>query len=168
MNAVVIAPAFGGAPDKAKLVPYSMSDDADEGYLIDDCPPAITPGRYEGVYVRHETSLYKGVTPKVYVYFKITSPGPFEGMVLARYYNVRALIGKPRQAGGFWVGKRSDYYREFVLVADRAGRRDRLSPVAFKGKVIAVEVGNVCEDGNGRSITKDAQYSTITRILGEV
>lgn len=144
------------------------STDDEDGYLVGDDLPQVSPGTYEGTYVGHETSLYKGETPKLTVRFKITSPGPGEGVTLPRYYNVKDLVGDPRTSGAFKVGRRSDYYREFCLVAGRPDRSDRASPVAFRGKIIALAVGYVTQNGQGRPIVGDARYSRITHLLGEV
>jgi hypothetical protein len=139
-----------------------------DGMLLDDGAMRVPPGRYEGVYERHETRpAYKDWDAKLVVYFRIITPGPAEGAVLPRNYNVRTVIGKPRKSGSFAVGRKSMYYREFCLLAGPPKRHDRLSPIAFLGKTVWLEVADVEHDGDKNVIVSDARYSVVRQIIGE-
>ena len=149
--------------------PTDLGEDEDEGCLVGDERAIVTPGDYEATYVRHETRLLmSGAAPKLVVWFRIMTPGPCEGVELPRYYNVLALNGRPRPSGGFKVGAGSDYYSDLVSIVGKPDRRDRLSPIAFKGRVLRIRVRSVNSSWSGKNRPDKLRYSVVDRIVKEV
>jgi hypothetical protein len=61
------------------------------GEVVGAKPPLVPPGTYDLLFIFHETIvLAGGRAPKLVLWFCLTSPGPFMGKKLPRYYNVLA------------------------------------------------------------------------------
>lgn len=141
--------------------------DDDEGRLQGCLPPLIEDGNYEAVYTGHETkALWGGTALKLAVYLRIESPGPHNGVDLARHYNVLEINGKPRTNGGFVAGPRSHYIREFLQVVPDWKDGESLSPQAFLGQILRVRVRAVRKDWSRETLPKTLHYSVVDRILG--
>ena len=148
----------------------ARANDAGEGEAtVVRTTTRIPPGVYEAEYVRHVTRPpYKGKgKPKLYVYFKIVTPGPGEGSELPRYYNVDSLDAKgPRESGGFSVTDRQDYYKDFCRIVGDPKRHNRISPAAMRGKRVSVRVADVVADDAGELLIGGSAYSKITAVIG--
>src|SRR5947209_2097019 len=80
-----------------------------DALICGDKPPLIDEGEYDLHFLHHETQvLCGGKAPKVALRFRIVTPGSFFGMIVPRYYNVRAIAGRPRKGGKFQVGWQSE------------------------------------------------------------
>lgn len=133
-------------------------------------PPLIKPGRYKLAYIRHETAMLYGRAPKLVIWFRIVSFGPYFETVLPRWYNVKCLIGKPKKNGRFKVGHKSDFLREYVSCFEdafaRKGRLDRISIRRFENAILKGEVTTVSKNSSGDNIPEPLRYSKISRLIG--
>lgn len=137
------------------------SDDLDLG-MADERPPLIPPGEYEVGYVRASKRwlFNREVT---YLYFKIVTPGPFEGKEL--YMPVRT---SPRK-GQKTMAHSSKLVRAISLALGGAPMRlDRLSTASFKGKFFKASIVTVQRDAAKRKLTIENQYSVIDMLLEKV
>jgi len=76
-----------------------------EGVLDAVRPALIPPGEYDLLYLYHETGmLFAGKAPKLSLWFKVVTLGPFLDAKVARHYNVKRLLSKPGKGGRFAVG----------------------------------------------------------------
>lgn len=126
--------------------------------------PSIAPGRYEAIYTHHETKfIYQ--CPKVFVWFRIVSPGPAFDTMVYRAYRVRALTTKQGKNGGFKASRGSDVYHDLGRILDIRLRPDRVSATALRGVVVSVSVRNVVKDHKQRPLLAWDQYSVIDKLL---
>lgn len=141
-----------------------------EGVILFDTSnraPQIPEGEYEAAYVHHETAhIFK--TPKLFVWFRIVSPGPAFDVMVYRAYRVRALTSKPGRGGGIAVRRGSDCYRDLCRMLDVKMRPDRASAAALKGIICRVKVRTVTSDYRGREIPDWDRYSVVAELLGNV
>jgi len=138
-----------------------------EGEIAFDCTnraPSIVPGRYEAIYTHHETKfIYQ--CPKVFVWFRIVSPGPAYDTMVYRSYRVRALTTKQGKNGGFKASRGSDIYHDLGRILDIRLRPDRVSAASLRGVVVSVNVKTVLTDFKQRPIAEWDQYSVIDKLL---
>lgn len=138
-----------------------------EGDIVFDCTnraPKIAPGEYEAVYVHHETKfIYQ--CPKVFIWFRIVSPGPAYDTMVYRAYRVRALTTRQGKNGGFKVSRGSDIYHDLGRILDIRIRPDRASASTLRGIVCRVKVRTVIKDHKQRPLPDWDQYSVIDDLL---
>lgn len=135
-------------------------------------PPLIEPGSYDLIFVDHETiMLGGGSVSKLVVWFRIATFGPAHGTKLPRYYNVR-LEGKPRRHGGFKVGWRSAFVRDYAAATGALpARKNRISMTALEGRDVRGIVRTVTYGWPHRKGEKSAAlppplyYSVIDRLM---
>ncbi|MEE4381988.1 MAG: hypothetical protein V2J02_08340 [Pseudomonadales bacterium] len=139
--------------------------DGAAGELDGDPLVLVPPGEYELVFKGWRTLLLFNRQPKVKVDFTILDPGPYQGLLLTRWYNARSLVGKPRNRGRFKHSRSSDILREFCAVVGRPVRYDRLPLSVLSGRVVVGQVATVEKDRNQQSIPDGATYSTIRRLI---
>lgn len=132
------------------------------GELLDDV--AIPEGRYQLAYVDYRTTKAFKVA-RVVVRFKVIDPGEYFGFGVDRWYRVRHLKGEPSKRGGFAVGRRSALYREWVSLFGVPGRKDRISFVKLKSKVVIADVRTVKRDSKQNLLDEDLHYSVVDRIV---
>jgi hypothetical protein len=159
-------------PDSTAIAarkPDNVVDLADDerGKLIGAKPPLVTPGTYELLYEFDETLLLSGgKVPKLVLWFRITAHGQFMGTKLPRYYNVTKIEGKPRRGGGFRVGWRSAFIRDFAAIFNSVpGRTNRIPMSRFEGVDIRGVVKTVVSTWNQQSAPTTLHYSVIERLL---
>ncbi len=135
------------------------------GWLEDDLS-LLPEGEYRLGYIDYRTCIAFNV-PRVVVRFKILDFGEHFGKQLERWYRVGSLRGKPRKFGDFRVGKRSDFFRDYLRVigAPTANRRDRLSFTSLKNKVVVGSIRTVVEGRDQEKLETGARYSVVNRLL---
>lgn len=140
----------------------------DEGRLDpDDNLVWIPDGLYQARFLGHETRRPSGkFGPKVYMYFEITTPVEFAGVVISKYYNVKRISGSARRGGGFTPATRGDLYRDFTRLIDEPGRPDRIPLSRLKDSGWIVKVVSVLEDSKGRLLAPAVRYSKVEEIVG--
>lgn len=150
---------------KPKLAPLKEEDgdDIDLGE-IDERPPLIPEGIYEVGYTKvkakfwcynHENSLF---------YFQIITPGEHQGVEL--FMSCRTSPRKGMKAMAY-----SSKYARMIRVATAGNpphRRDRLTPIVFRGKVFKATVRTVTTDGRKQALAAVNHYSVIDMLLEKV
>ena len=148
---------------KIRTLPNRMA----EGEITFDTSnpaPIIAPGTYEAVYVHHETK-YIFQSPKVFVWFRIVSPGPAFDVLVYRAYRARALTTKAGRYGGFKVARGSDIYHDLGRILNTRVRPDRVSAIVLRGAVYRIKVRTVTKDHKQRPIPEWGQYSVVDQLL---
>lgn len=140
------------------------SNNTCEALIDGERPLLIEPGHYELVFVHHETAYMFGRAPKLICYFRIVAQGPYHGMIVRRYYNVKTLASKPRRGGSFKIGWHSDFVREYATLFGLPDRMDRISTERFKSAIVRGKVVTVDHDSKGRSIPHPLRYSVIKEL----
>lgn len=138
-----------------------------EGEIIFDCAnraPMVAPGEYEAVYVHHETQRVF-MTPKLFVWFRLVTPGPAYDVMVYRAYRVKKLTTKAGKNGGFVASRMSDIYHDLGRILDIRLRPDRVSAAALRGIMCRVRVRKVVRDYKGRAIPEWDQYSVVDALL---
>lgn len=144
-----------GCPDKYGADSYE--DPADEK------PPLIKKGAHELVYSHYETAtMFNGRRPKLIVWFRVASA---LDLFLPRYYNVRALVGKPGREGKYKTGWRTDLVREYTHLLGAPPRLDRIYWQRLEGCIVTGRVRTVETDFRQRSIPRDLRYSVIAELI---
>ena len=138
-----------------------------EGEIIFDTSnraPLIPPGDYEAIYIHHETTIvFK--CPKVFVWFRVVSPGPAFDTMVYRAYRVKKLTTKQGKNGGFMPSRGSDIYHDLGRILNIRLRPDRVSAAALRGVVCSVRVRTVEKDYKQRPILEWDRYSVIDKLL---
>ena len=135
--------------------------------LYKDAEPLIPDGKYDLQLTTWETRIMFGKAPKLIIWF-IGSDGEYAGAKIPAYYNVKRTLGKAKKKGGFTVGKKSRFAREYFFLMDKAGinqsnlRLDRL-PISHLKRVQA-KVRTV-KEANNKPIPEFLQYSVIDSLL---
>ena len=108
-----------------------------------------------------------GKNPKLVLRFKVTEYGDYHGANLSIYYGVKRFIGKPGKSGGFQVGRKSKFLREFLtLFPDQPVKRiDRIPMSRFQGVIIIGQVKTVIRGFDQRKIPEPLQYSVVEQLL---
>lgn len=138
-----------------------------ENEIIFDCSnraPKIAPGKYEAIYVHHETKLIYQC-PKVFVWFRVISPCPAFDTMVYRAYRVKALTTKQGKSGGFKASRGSDIYYDLTRLLNIPLRPDRVSATQLKGIALTLTVRTVVKDYKQRPLLEWEQYSVIDRLL---
>jgi len=122
--------------------------------INEEAPPLVKEGTYEAIYVRHKKARYFTGT-KLYVYFKIVSPGEHCNVELYRPYTV------------YDVPKRnSDFVKECELViGHRLKKKEKASIAVLKNKVLKVKVKTVKSNRKQEPLPPHMCYSKIESIL---
>ncbi len=135
--------------------------------LYKDAEPLIPEGNYDLQLKTWETRIMFGKAPKLVIWF-IVAEGEYVGAKIPAYYNVKRILGKAKKKGGFTVGKKSRFAREFFSLLDKAGisqgglRLDRL-PISHL-KNVQAKVRTV-KEANNKPIPEFLQYSVIDSLL---
>jgi len=129
--------------------------------------PLIPEGTYDIGYQNFSTSLMLGKNPKLVINFQIMNFGDQFGQIIPKYYGVKKLVGKPKKNGGFMVGRKSKFLREFLtLFPDQSVKRlDRIPMSRFQGVIIKGKVKTVVKGFDQRKIPEALQYSVIEDLL---
>lgn len=145
-------------PERASA-PAGENNDIDLGY-VEERPPLIPEGVYEVGFTRASNRFWAFGHENVFLYFKITTPGPYENLEL--YLPMRV---SPRK--GCTAMATSSKFARAVAVAlgHPASRRDRLSTAVFKGKRFKAAVKIVDKDAKRRELPEVNHYSVIDVLL---
>jgi hypothetical protein len=136
------------------------------GSIVGAKPPLVKPGIYELLYDFDETRILSRKSTKLVVWFKIITPGEFFGVKLPRYYNVTKLEGKARRYGGFKVGWKSAFIREYAALFNSVpSRADRVPMSRFEGVEIRGRVKTVVSGWRQSTIPQPLHYSVIDALL---
>jgi hypothetical protein len=124
----------------------------------DNYRPLIPEGKYEAVCTGHEESFCFGKTRKLFLHFKIITPGEHLGKELFLPFNM-PYDGKLKLG--------SKYYKTWVMVNSwqKPTRNAKMSPRIFLNKAYIVNVKTVKPQHNGAIMPKDFHYSVIEQIL---
>jgi hypothetical protein len=126
----------------------------------------IKPGDYELRFDHYETAVMFGRAPKLVLWFTIISIGPyFDCVRLARFYNVRRLIGRPARYGGFKAGFHGEFIREYGRLFRVPTRLDRIPMTVFERHILIGRVRTVARGSNQREIPEGLRYSVVAELL---
>ncbi|WP_447983229.1 hypothetical protein [Nitrospira sp. Nam74] len=120
-------------------------------------PQVIPPGdHYEVAFTRAEREWMWG-QEKLFLWFKIITPGPWLGAELYMACNA-APKGRWTPSYKFWCA--------YVLAhGDRPNRADRISTAVFRGKVFRARIRTVKKTAKQSDRTPAQQYSVIDEVL---
>jgi hypothetical protein len=121
-----------------------------------DIPAAIPDGVYEVSFVRAETKkMWR--QDKIFLWFKVESPGEWYGMQLYGACTV-AKNGKWTAATKFW--------QWWVLAAGhRPARPDRLSTSVFRNKIFIAHIRKVVTTSKQHKRLPEQQYSVVDELV---
>lgn len=134
------------------------------GTFIGEAPPLVPPGCYRLRFMSWATVNYFDRQPKVVCHFRICTEGPHFGTPVDRWYNVKALLGKPRLKGRFKVAWGQDLAREYLSVVPTLNRKDRMALSALGSVLLEGEVVTVTKDRRQRDLHPAIHYSVVRRI----
>ena len=121
----------------------------------------IPEGTYQAVFIRVERAeVFKA--EKIFVWVRITEPGPFHGTELYRAYRVHHLPGKSKK---YLLKPRSELRQMLLRLNEVKVRADRVSLKILKNKVLKVTVRTVKKDYRQRALDECDQYSVVEDIL---
>lgn len=137
-----------------------MSDDLciDWGHQI-----LIPPGKYQAVYVTHETTEGNW-GPKVKVVFRITDLGPYYESIVEAWYNVKALKARPGKKRGLILSRHCKLSTELLRVLGVKERVSRISPAQLRGKLLEITVRTVKSNSRQKEYAAVQQYSVVDSI----
>lgn len=128
--------------------------------------PLVAEGMYQAVFTGHETAwLFKSC--KVFLHFKIVTPGEHFEKKLFRAYRVRTLIGAPGPGGRFKLKPRSDLFLMLCRVLDLKARPDRISLRDLKHCVLGISTRTVKADFKQKELPDFLRYSVVDEVLGK-
>lgn len=144
--------------------------EAAEG-IFDSPRPLLPEGRYQLALAHHETHvMFKGskrASPKLTLWLRLCEPGtPYFGLLIPRYYNVRALTSKEGRGGRFKAGWGSDLAIEYCELFKPLDRLDRISLANFRNHILIGEVRTVERNALQRELPSALRYSVVGRLIG--
>jgi len=124
----------------------------------DDPRPLIPEAVYEAVCISYDDGFCFGKCRKLFLTFKIITPGPHLGTELFMAFNM-AYNGK--------IAAGSKYYKTWCMANNwnRPTRNAIMSPRIFKNKAFDIKVRTVKPQHNGNAMPKEHQYSVVDSIL---
>lgn len=134
-------------------------EDKKRAYFCRDDPrPLIPEGIYEAVCTAYEEAFVFGKTLKLFLHFKIITPGEHLGTTLFMAFN----IGKHRKLA---LGSR--YYKYWLMMNgwQRPSRNAKMSPRIFLNKSYEVFVKIVKPELNGIEMPANCHYSIIEQLV---
>jgi len=160
--------------------PSSIVDlDTGECLLVGD-RERIPVGNYQAIYSHYETACVfssgiKGEKKiraggKVYLWFDID---PYknskqidatENIKLFMSYNAASIIQPFGKNGKFKMTRGKKFVQDFERLIGSVKRRDRISPNAYKGKLLNVHVNDVTRSSTQGKYTEDQYYSVIDKL----
>lgn len=160
------APRADGLADFDSGRPQLRVVQSAEGVL--EVRSLVPEGRYRLRFRFHETSMMFKRAPKLTLWFAICDPdnpaSPYAGTALARWYNVRELIGKAGKGGRFKAAAQGDLAHEYATLFRPTGRLDRISLDPFREAIVIGDVATVRENREQRDLPEACQYSVIRRL----
>ena len=150
----------------SELIHGSSCEGSAEGVvLVENYHPYLPEGEYELRYFYHETAQQWG-GPKMIIHFAVIAPEDYAGIEIARYYNVRKLVGPPRKYGSCRAGGRCYLVLDLRKLCGKLERLDRLTPARLKGKRIRARLATVRKDGQGQPLDESGYYTKVDKLLG--
>ena len=124
----------------------------------DNYRPLIPEGKYEAVCTKYEDNFCFMKARKLFLHFKIITPGEYQGTELFQSYNM-PYNGKMKLG--------SKYYKTWCMVNGWKipTRNAKMSPRFFLNKAYVVNVRTVKPQHNGGTMPKDFYYSVIDQII---
>lgn len=123
----------------------------------------IPPGKYQAVYVSHETKRGNW-GPKVKVIFRITNLGPHYESLVEAWYNVKDLKSKPGKQKGLILSRHCKLTTELLNVLGVKERVSRISPAQLRGKLLEITVRTVKTNSRQKEYASIQQYSVVESI----
>ena len=127
----------------------------------DDYHPLVPDGIYEAQCVAVDSSFLMGKARKLFLHFKITTQGQFQGTKLFMAFNMPN--DKKIRPG-------SKYYKTWVHVNgwEKPGRNTTMSPRIFKNKIFRIKTRTVSPKHNGKTMPATYEYSVVDSIIDVV
>ncbi|MBK9669402.1 MAG: hypothetical protein IPO74_05460 [Thermomonas sp.] len=135
-----------------------------DGALVGDRPVLMPPGTYRVRFDDWDTVNYFNRQPKVVCRFTVCTEGKWFGAKLVRWYNVKALTGKPRSRGRFKVAWGQDLAREYLPLVSGSPRKDGIALSKLKPLLLDAEIETVTCDRRQRALDPVLHYSVIRSI----
>jgi len=128
-----------------------------------DQPVLITPGVYEAVVVDWKVNYNPYFRRHILrMHFRIVAMGPFHGVILPAWFNVKESKGKTTVKAGW----KSDFLRMYQACFDiKLERKDRIPMSSFDSVLLKVEVMTIAKDTKGQPLAKINQYSRVKRCI---
>jgi hypothetical protein len=114
--------------------------------------------KYEALCISYNFGFITGKYRKLFMIFKITSPGSYHGKEIMKIYNMPT--NKP-------ISMASNYYKDWVLVNGnhKPARIDRLSPKIFRNKILIIKTRTSRpRHNNKQEMPEDFWYSIVDYI----
>ena len=146
------------------IIPLPASTKDGAGLIEGKAWPLIPSGKYSVTFLHHELGMAFKV-PRLFLHFRIVTPGNYFGETVYRAFRVRSANVKKKKGGAFRVSRNSDYVREMVTLLNLRGRLDRISPLILRDKVLQAEIGEVTRDHKQREIPTALKYSVIRKLI---
>jgi hypothetical protein len=126
----------------------------------------VNAGHYDARLVDAETAVFFfGKSPRVILWFQITTFGPAFEAVLPAYYAAK-LNGKPRRNGKFTIGLKSRLARDLAAMLGRRPPLDYVPIDELVNTMFTINVVTVANDSTQHEIPNGARYSKVERVLG--
>lgn len=130
--------------------------------LVGEQPAHIPDGVYVCRFEGYLTKYMFGRCPKLYLRFSTFLCG--QQYMLDKYYNVKEIVGSCGAQGKFKLGRRSNFYRDYLrLFGSFPLTLDQMA--VWEGKCFLCEVKSVKKDAAGDELEADLQYSKIAKII---
>ena len=94
----------------------------------------------------------------------VCTEGEWFGTKLARWYNVKALVGKPRQRGRFKVSWGQDLAREYLPLVSTTLRKDGIALSKLRPLLLEGVIETVTSDRKQRALHPLLHYSVIRQL----
>lgn len=133
--------------------------------LIGEDKPILPDGKYEASYLGHETA-FVFQNAKVFLRFRIVTPGDHFGKEVFRAYRATKLVGKPSKNGKFKLRRGSELFIDVARLLDFKARPDRISLHSLKHQVWLIKTRTVVADYKQRQLPEWARYSVVGEIIG--
>lgn len=132
---------------------------------VDASPPLIEEGTFDAVFVRAESARVFN-TNKLFLHFRIVTPGKAHGTVLYRAYRAKGATVGPRSPHSIRIAKRGELLLTLCRLFGRNVRPDRVSLKCLRGLVLQVTVRTVTSDYRQRPLPPQLFYSVIGDVVG--
>ena len=125
----------------------------------------VQDGKYELMFLYHETGMYFGGAPKLTLWFKLIEPVEDFGLIVPRHYNIIQTRGRIGRNGKFVAGQRSDVVREVGRLCDIDIDPRRMDFEPLRHYYILGEIKTVTIGYDRKEIPERQRYSVITELL---
>lgn len=131
-----------------------------------EAPALVPPGEYDLRFDHHETLILFGRASKLVLWFKIITFGDHFETKIARFYNIKRIIGRPGRNGRFKVGFNSDFMREYGRLFRPPRRLDRIAMSRFETVILIGKAKTVTRGHDQSEIPEAMQYSVLEELVG--